>query len=120
MTSIESSVTESIARWAAETPDVRRVWVFGSHAMGTATRDSDLDVAVELEPVADSEETLTRWLSCAALWRSELQRRTAASIALQWFDPDGRTPTMQEQFDEGRLLIYERASWPPVLEALRS
>jgi predicted nucleotidyltransferase len=120
MTSIANSIMESIARWAAETPEVRRVWVFGSHAMKTATRDSDLDVAVELEPVADSEETLTRWLSCAALWRSELQRRTAASIALQWFDPDGRTPTMQEQLDEGRLLIYERASWPPVLEALRS
>ena len=115
MTNSQSSVTESIAQWATETPEVRRVWVFGSHAMGTATRDSDLDIAVELEPVADSEETLTRWISCAALWRSQLQRRTAVSIALQWFDPDGRTPTMQERLDEGRLLIYERASWPGVL-----
>ena len=115
MTGIESSVTESIAGWAAETPEVRRVWVFGSHAIGTATCDGDLDVAVELEPVADSEETLTRWIPCAALWRSQLQRRTAVSIALQWFDPDGRTPTMQERLDEGRLLIYERVSWPPVL-----
>jgi hypothetical protein len=115
MTSIESSVTESIAEWAAETPEVRRVWVFGSHATGTATRDSDLDIAVELEPVADSEETLTRWIPCSPLWRLQLQRRTAASIALHWFDPDGRTPTMQEQLDEDRLLIYERASWPRVL-----
>jgi uncharacterized protein len=110
MTSIQDSVIDSIARWAAETSEVRRVWVFGSHAMGTAAHDSDLDVAVEIEPVGDSEETLARWIACSCLWRSQLQARTAANIALEWFDPDGRTPAIQAKLDPARLLIYEWAS----------
>jgi len=58
MSGIEIIVADSIARWAAENPEVRRVWVFGSRAKGTHGPNSEIDIAVELEPVGDSEETL--------------------------------------------------------------
>lgn len=67
-----------IVEWAAAHPKIRRVWVFGS---GT-------DVAVELQPVADSEETLPVWMANCEQWRRELQDRTGQAVRLEWRDPD--------------------------------
>ena len=108
MTGIESSVADSIARWAADNPEVRRVWVFGSRAKDTYRTDSDIDIAVELEPVGDSEETLTCWIAHSDLWESQLRSRLAPKIDLEWFDPDGSTPTIEAGLNEAKVLIYER------------
>ena len=108
MNGIESS--DSIARWAAENPEVRRVWLFGIGANGTHRSSGDIDIAVELEPVEDSEEALTRWIAYSDLWRSQLQSRIIAKCNLEWFDADGGTPTIEIGRSEARVLIYERAS----------
>jgi predicted nucleotidyltransferase len=110
MTTIESGVADSIARWAAENPEVRRVWVFGSRAKDTHRPDSDIDVAVELEPVADSEETLTRWIAHAEVWKAQLQNLIAPQVDLEWFDPDGGTPNIEAGLNDSKVLVYERAS----------
>jgi predicted nucleotidyltransferase len=110
MTGIESSVADSIARWAADNPEVRRVWVFGSRANDTYHTDSDIDIAVELEPVGDSEETLTRWIARSDLWESQLQSQVAPKVDLDWFDPDGNTPTVAAGLNEAKVLIYERVN----------
>jgi uncharacterized protein len=114
MTGIERNVSDSVARWAAENPDVRRVWVFGSRAKDTHRPDSDIDIALELEPVGDSEETLTRWIVNSDLWRSQLQGRIDAKVDLEWFDPDGSTRTIEAGLSDAKVLIYERASEPGV------
>lgn len=109
MTGMESSVTDSIAQWAAERPEVRRVWALGNRVKVTQHPDS-IDIAVELEPVGDSEETLTRWIAYADLWKSQLQSRVDSKVDLQWFDPDGSTPTTEAGLVEARVLIYERVT----------
>jgi predicted nucleotidyltransferase len=110
MNDIENNVADSIAVWAAENPEVRRVWVFGSRAKGTHRPDSDIDIAVELEPVGDSEETLVRWIAHSTQWEAQLQSRIAAKIDLEWFDPDGSTRRVQAALSEGKGLMYERTS----------
>jgi predicted nucleotidyltransferase len=109
MSGIEKSVIDSIVRWAAEIPEVRRVWVSQSRATGDHRPNSDIDIAIELEPVGDSEETLTRWVFHAHLWESQLQGRVAAKIDLEWFDPDGSTRTIEAGLNEATALMYERA-----------
>ena len=109
MTGIESRVTNSIAQWAAERPEVRRVWLFGNRVKITHNPES-IDIAVELEPVGDSEETLTRWIAYADLWKSQLQNRVDSRVDLQWFDPDGSTPTTKAGLLDARVLIYERVT----------
>jgi predicted nucleotidyltransferase len=110
MTDIQRSAADSIAQWAAENPEVRFVWVFGSRAKNTHRADSDIDIAVELEPVADSEETLTRWIAHADLMKSQLQSRIAPKVDLEWFDPDGSTPNIEAALNDAKMLVYERAS----------
>lgn len=95
---IGKGVAESIARWAAGNPDIRRAWMYGN---------GEVNIAVELEPVGDSEETLATWMARAGLWRSQLQRRISVPFELEWLDPDVGSAAL----DEAKQLVYERAGY---------
>jgi hypothetical protein len=91
-----------VAAWAAHEPKVRRVWLRG----GTAAADP-LPLALELQPVADSEETAATWLAHAAAWRVALQKATGRAVELEWLDPDEPHKRNQSRPD---ALVYERGS----------
>jgi predicted nucleotidyltransferase len=109
MSGIGNDVQRTLADWAARNPKVRRVWVFGSRARGTHRPDDDIDIAVELEPVADSEETLLVWLANSEKWRSQLQDKISLPVDLEWFDPNGGTGTIRAALDQAKTLVYEAA-----------
>jgi hypothetical protein len=83
---------EAIAEWASRHPRIRRIWA------------SDRTLALELQPVADSEETLAVWMANAGRWQLELTRQLGETIELGWFDPDGATLAPEQ----ARSLVYER------------
>jgi predicted nucleotidyltransferase len=109
MSGLGHDVRSAIKDWAQATPRVRRVWVIGSRAKGSERPDSDLDIAIEIEPVVDSEETLSRWMVKADEWAAQLQKVVGPKVDLAWFDPDGSTPKIQKALDDGAILIYDRA-----------
>ncbi|WP_088164950.1 nucleotidyltransferase domain-containing protein [Delftia sp. K82] len=41
-----------ISEWASADLTIKRAWIFGSYSRGEARPDSDLDVAVEIDPAA--------------------------------------------------------------------
>jgi predicted nucleotidyltransferase len=108
MEAIDRQSLEEIAAWASRHGQVRRVWVIGSRARGTARADSDLDIAIELTPVADSEETMPEWVAHAEAWRAELQRRLRPTVDLKWVDADHGSRDTRAAAAEGKLLAYER------------
>jgi hypothetical protein len=93
-----------VADWAAREPAIRRVWTCKSHV-----RDA-LAVALELRPVADSEETAAVWLANCERWRRELEDRLGRAVDLEWLDLDESAAPNQPRPGELRTLIYERAS----------
>jgi predicted nucleotidyltransferase len=96
--------------WALATPCVRKVSIFGSRAKGTSRSDSDLDVAVEIDPVGTDESAYVSWFHEKGSWHSELQRQLDVKLDLEWFDPAGSTPTIAKGLAEGNVVVYERAS----------
>jgi len=103
-----NGVTEfeaTLKNWATSAASVRGVWIFGSVAKGSG-EPRDLDVAVEL---ADAEP-FQLWMSHVADWRRELQAQLPIKLQLEWFDPDGATPTIAAGLAEAKRLVYERAS----------
>lgn len=108
MEAIDRQALEAIAAWASRHDEVRRVWVIGSRARGTAQPESDLDVAIELVPVPDSEETMPAWMANAEAWREELQQRVRPKVDLKWVDADHGSPDTRRAAAEGQLLAYER------------
>jgi predicted nucleotidyltransferase len=101
-----TSLQQAIVQWAAGEPSIRRVWLFGARSATTPRPGSRVDVAVELAPVPDSEETLGVWFANFERWRAQLEKRITPGVDLEWFDPDalemGRPRT--------KTLVYERTA----------
>ena len=91
------SAKGAIAEWAAREPRIRRAWLL-----------DDNEVAVELQPVADSEETLAIWLYKADKWRAQLLERVGPGVRLEWLDPDRDEAILGEDLARAKTLIYER------------
>lgn len=96
---------DALVRWAEAHPRVRRVWVFGGASSRDDARGADLDVAIELAPVVDGDETLALWMANAQKWHDELEQSTGTRVDLEWFDPDTGAP-----MDTTARLAYERGS----------
>lgn len=82
-----------VAEWAARNPKIRSVWVC----------DGAGALAIEPQPVVDSDETLPVWIANCEKWRLELEDRLGRAVDLERFDLDAPRAA--------RTLIYERADW---------
>ena len=90
----------AIAEWAADNPDIQRVWM-----VAAAAPEQAIELLAELQPSGDSEEALGAWMANAGRWRRELQARLDQPLRLDWFDPDSAT----RPDGEARTLVYARA-----------
>jgi predicted nucleotidyltransferase len=66
--------SDILSQWAATKPTIRALYVFGSYARGEATRESDLDLAVD---VADDDVDL---VCNSRAWRAELAELTGLEV----------------------------------------
>jgi hypothetical protein len=89
-------VPNLVAVWAATHPRIRRVWIAGADRSGCEL------ISLELEPVADSEETFAVWIANCRKWHAELEARLGRPVSLGWLDPDA---DRREPVEE---LVYER------------
>lgn len=69
--------------WAEGKPFVRRLWIFGSRAKGMQSPKSDLDVAVDFDPVGNDEDCVTTWTFEGERWTEELQRSLPWRLQLE-------------------------------------
>jgi len=107
MSTVSNDVCNTIVAWAQAIPVIRRGWLVGD-AKGRYRPGDEINVAIEVEPVGDSEETLVLWLANSDQWQSQLQEQTRLPVSLEWFDLDGSTPKVHGALPKGGMLIYER------------
>ena len=104
-------VSDCLRRWAANTPPVQRMWLFGSRAGGTHRVDSDIDVAIEITGWDSDDpdirgEALADWIFNADDWKHQLRGITPLTIDLNPVSLEDKRvwPAVQR---EG-VLIFER------------
>src|SRR5438105_638499 len=56
------NIAAALGRWASRHPQIKRVYLFGSRVRGDHHRDSDLDIAVELDENLDESGGLATWM----------------------------------------------------------
>jgi hypothetical protein len=97
-------VRKLITDWAAANPRIRRVW------LSSGERSACDLIALELEPVPDSEETFAVWMAHARRWHGELEARLGRRVRLGWVDPDVVSGL------RGDELVYESVdvNWLPL------
>jgi predicted nucleotidyltransferase len=106
-------LNESLRTWAATKPLINRLWIFGSRARDDYRRDSDLDVAIELDLSAidgcDDSGGLATWMFDTEGWLEELQDLSGLRVDLQQFDGVS-TPTIQAGLERSSLLVYTKSA----------
>jgi predicted nucleotidyltransferase len=96
-----------LARWAAQHPEVHRIYIFGSRARGDHRPDSDLDIAVELVENLDESGGLAAWMTeLKPAWLPEVQALLPFKIDFQRYG--STTPTVAEGVTKSSRLVYER------------
>ena len=104
-------IAEAISSWARAKPLVRRVWIFGSRVRDDFRPESDLDIAIELDPTVycgfDESGGLATWMFETTGWRDELQSLSPYTIQLEQYQSD-QTPTITEGIIRSSRLIYEK------------
>jgi hypothetical protein len=108
------------ARLAAELAELREVrlaFLFGSRSRGEARRDSDIDVAVLLDPgTATDAGTRGEWIRCIA---GRLGRQVS-SAHLDIVLLDGAPALLRHRVLRDGVLLYERASGERARFAMRT
>lgn len=105
------ALCHGLRRWAAATPRVRRMWIYGSRAAGTQRPDddpdpSDLDIAVDTDDAPEDDSETLRGGGLAD-WRTEVQALvTPYHLHLEMYRA---TPGVKESVDACSLLFYQRA-----------
>ena len=89
---------------------MRRVWIYGSHARGTASLHSDLDVAVDVNDVGNNDDSNTVFVCSAEDWRAELGPRLTYKLDLKLYDTSGAREKVRRSVDADGILIYERTT----------
>ncbi len=98
----------ALKAWAQAKPFIRRVMLYGIRFKGAFTSDSDLDVAIEFDAVGNDPDCLTTWTSEGGNWQRELRSLIPYRVHLEWYDPQGDTPTVETGLKEGCEVLYER------------
>lgn len=92
---------EVLATWAAGTPEVIRVWLFGSRIQGAQRLDSDLDVAVAHDgDYADAGSRQEKW-------RDALKPRARLTLDLWTYRP-GIDTRLDSAIAAASLLVHQR------------
>jgi predicted nucleotidyltransferase len=102
-------IAQQLSSWARHVACVRRLWIYGSRARGDAGPQSDLDVAVEIDPIGNDETPDVSFIATASQWRAELAPNIPFKLHLQWYDPAGSYPEVQRGVETSGVLVYERA-----------
>lgn len=86
-----------LREWAAKKPLINKIFLYGSRIAGNNKPDSDLDIAIELDPKEfqdeDKSDGTATWIEVADGWKEELEGILDYAIHLEKLDTN--SPTVQ-------------------------
>lgn len=111
------NIKEKLAAWGSSKPFVKKIVLFGSRVSGISHKngqapsaDSDLDIAIEIEPIDNDDNSLTSWICESKNWELEitklLELPTGIKIDLQRIDHD--TPHTNAYISQNSDETYTR------------
>jgi predicted nucleotidyltransferase len=106
-------ISQAVAEWAATEPLIRRVYLYGSRAKGSARPDSDIDLAIlfKSDPSIVAEQRgdmfQARWFTWEdhnPRWHADLSRRFSVPVHLK--RPQRSNRIVRPALKSCRLRLY--------------
>lgn len=98
-------IKEILCDWASGIPCITHLYIFGSRARKNYGAESDLDIAVKLEPMKGDADSLATYISESDKWKKQLEERLPYVIDLQYHDLD-ETPTIEDGLKKSSILVF--------------
>lgn len=95
------NITMATSKAASLFPDISKVWLFGSYAQGTATKESDIDLRIEL----NSDATFS--LYDLARFTKQIERLTHKEVDVVSARKI-KNKNLAQAIEKEKVLIYER------------
>jgi Predicted nucleotidyltransferases len=108
---IDDHLFEAMKRlreWAQHRSYVRRLWVFGSRLKGIQRDDSDLDVAMEIDPLGNDETVDVAWVCHRQEWEADMTQLVSYEVQLHAYDIANRASPIVGYVGCCAALVYER------------
>ena len=103
-----SSLTQylpELKKWCSSKPEIKRLWIYGSRVKGTASGNSDIDIAFQIKLLNNEKEKTEFREKILPEWKNELTSIFPWPIHLE---PWANTGTNVASYvDEGNILVYE-------------
>lgn len=101
-------VVQKLAKWCACHYPVKKAWIFGSRATGTHTPDSDLDIALEIDPRPNDTNIFATWIVENQKWQQELSALLPYQVHLELYDPTASERIVATAVDQHGIQAYAR------------
>ncbi len=103
-------IKEILRKWGRGNKSIRKVYIYGSFAKGKFTKNSDLDIAVVLDPSEGDTNALTTWICDKEKLEEELQLLLPEyKVHSEWYDGDGKeTPNVKAGIMNSGILMYSK------------
>lgn len=104
---LTDSQVRAIQKWAAATPQVLEVRLFGSRAKGRARPDSDVDLAVTVGG-SNGATVPGNYVALAKLWENHLRRTTGLDVRIKQYNST-ESDRVRRWCDELSVILFPKA-----------
>jgi predicted nucleotidyltransferase len=100
----------SLITYAWTKPAILKIWLFGSRIHGKPTEDSDLDIAIELDPQTRPQgySYPKNWKPENEVFTEEIQPLVSFPVHISQLYSDCHEPDLRESFAMGWLIFDRR------------
>jgi predicted nucleotidyltransferase len=102
---LTDSQKHAIQKWAAATPQVTEVRLFGSRAKGCARPDSDVDLAITVGGGSKGATAAGNYVALANRWEEHLRQATGLTIRIKQYNSQ-ESDRVRRWCDEFSVILF--------------
>jgi len=109
---ITNSDVQAIRKWADKHNEIREVYLYGSRARGDNRQDSDIDLALVMEPSWNFDnDAFTTWMFWHDRYKTKPDLTLSAEVHLEWYEAGADLQRVGPGVEKDGIKLYPTANY---------